>query len=316
MPNRPKVGEILLQAGVIDEFQLKAALGEQVRWGRRLGVALVKLGFVEERDLARALAAQLDLPVARLEGKRILPQVLDLVPRKVAEQNMVMPLFVKDEGGSECLFLGMEDPSDIEVLDDLAFRTGMEIRPVMVCASDLCEAIDRHYCRPSPTELEVAGDSAADSMLKPGDELDPDEERTEPVIRDRASAESTAQAESADGAVTAGTRELTRHWAARESADESEEETLPDAGAALRTTVSAADPEPDHRQTGLADTAVELALDEAGGIAPHSCDSQYDSKTRTILRALTQLMIEKGVMTRQEFHARVRDLQDSEAESG
>lgn len=145
MRDRPKVGEILVAAGIIDELQLASALGEQTRWGRRLGLTLVKLGMVQEGQLVRALAKQFDLPVASLSGKKIAPEVIALVPAKTAIEHSVIPLFVKKEGRKESLFLGMEEPSDLLVLDELAFRTGMQIRPVMVGPSELGEALDRYY---------------------------------------------------------------------------------------------------------------------------------------------------------------------------
>ncbi len=151
MRDRPKVGEILVQAGIIDELQLASALGEQTRWGRRLGMTLIKLGMVQEGHLVRALAKQFDLPVASLAGKKIAPEVLALVPARVASEHSVVPLFVKKEGHREQLFLGMEEPSDLGILDDLAFRTGMLIRPVMVGPTEIGEAIDRYYnTKPTP----------------------------------------------------------------------------------------------------------------------------------------------------------------------
>ena len=68
MRKEPRLGEILVQAGVIDEFQLSAALEEHRRCGHRLGITLVRLGFLEENDLVRALAAQLQLPIVKLDG--------------------------------------------------------------------------------------------------------------------------------------------------------------------------------------------------------------------------------------------------------
>ena len=151
MRDRPKVGEILVQAGIIDELQLASALGEQTRWGRRLGLTLIKLGMLQEGQLVRALAKQFDLPVASLSGKKIAPEVIALVPARVASEHSVVPLFVKKEGHREQLFLGMEEPSDLGILDDLAFRTGMVIRPVMVGPTGIGEAIDRYYnAKPTP----------------------------------------------------------------------------------------------------------------------------------------------------------------------
>lgn len=153
MRDRPKVGEILVQAGIIDELQLASALGEQTRWGRRLGLTLIKLGMVQEGQLVRALAKQFDLPVASLAGKKIAPEVIALVPARVASEHSVVPLFVKKEGHREQLFLGMEEPSDLGILDDLAFRTGMVIRPVMVGPTEIGEAIDRYYnAKPAPAK--------------------------------------------------------------------------------------------------------------------------------------------------------------------
>ncbi|HPG26426.1 MAG TPA: hypothetical protein PLW10_12390 [Myxococcota bacterium] len=162
MSERPKLGEILIEAGVIDELQLRSALGEQSRWGRRLGVTLVKLGMVEEGELVRALAQQLDLPVAQLSGKAIREDVLALVPARVAIEHSVVPLFTRGEGRARELFLGMEDPSNLDVLDDLSFRTGLEIRPVMVAPSELGEAIDRYYLG-GRTEKRPAGPERAES---------------------------------------------------------------------------------------------------------------------------------------------------------
>ena len=144
---RPKVGEILIRAGLIDEMQLRAALGDQGKWGARLGVTLVKMGLVEEQDLVRALAQQLQIPVVGLEGKRVHREVLELVPVEFAEKHLCLPLFIKEGPGGRTLFVGMDDPCNFEAIDDLGFHTGLKVQPVLVSPSELCEAIDRFYHR-------------------------------------------------------------------------------------------------------------------------------------------------------------------------
>jgi type IV pilus assembly protein PilB len=191
MQDRPKLGEILVQAGVIDELQLASALGEHQRWGRRLGVTLIKLGMVEEGHLIRALAQQLDLPIASLGGKRIADEVIALVPAKLASEHGVIPLFVKrGEKGRDHLYLGMEDPSNIAVLDDLSFRTGLQVHPVMVTPSDLGAAIDRYYFA-RPEKARSASAPRADETLgmpnlrrrpDPDVELDLEEEIPKPGL--------------------------------------------------------------------------------------------------------------------------------------
>ncbi|MEM9174640.1 MAG: hypothetical protein AAGC67_05355 [Myxococcota bacterium] len=185
MQNRPRVGEILVSAGIIDEMQLESALGEQKQWGRRLGVTLIKMGMVEEGHLIRALAKQLDLPVASLAGKRIPEDVIALVPARVASEHGVIPLFTKDGGRNGQLYLGMEDPSNLAVLDDLSFRTGMEIHPVMVGPTELGEAIDRYYHTRN-------GGAPQQDPFKGGDTMNPGSLR---VVTDDSPQPGTAPAE-------------------------------------------------------------------------------------------------------------------------
>jgi type IV pilus assembly protein PilB len=257
MTHRPTIGEILVRAGVIDEYQLRSALGEQKRWGRRLGATLVKMGFVEEQDLTRALAEQLNLPVAQLEGKRVHQDVLDLVPGEFAQKHMCLPLFVKREGSSTTLYVGMEDPGNLEVFDDLCFRTGMKVKPVMVPPSQLCEAIDRFY-RGLGVEPFPEVESASLEISEP-----------EPAVPEG------SQEKPAPG-----------------PDDDAEEFTFVD------------------EVPGL-----ESRVDGSAGESAKASSSRAEASNRVILRALTQVLIEKGVIGRDEFYTRVRALQDAEESS-
>ena len=219
MQDKPRLGEILVAAGVIDEIQLVAALGEQGRWGSRLGSTLIKMGLLEEGQLIRALAKQLELPVASLAGKRIAEEVIALVPARVATKHGVIPLFTRDEGAKSQLFLGMEDPADLSVLDDLSFRTGMEIRPVMVSPSELGEAIDRYYHGRSGAVYQVdpfrAGETFGNESKRSGTRPSKFEEPTELELEaseDERLASRGAQIELADvGLEDAPTSEEIKH---------------------------------------------------------------------------------------------------------
>jgi len=145
MGKKTKLGDILVEAGVIDAAQLAAALGEQKKWGRPLGMTLVRMGLLEEVDLVRTLSEQLDLPMARMRGKRVAPEVLEIVPMELAEKHRCLPLFLKQEGGAQALFLAMEDPADLGAVDEVSFRIGIKVRPVLVAPSELDEALHRHY---------------------------------------------------------------------------------------------------------------------------------------------------------------------------
>jgi hypothetical protein len=145
MPERPKLGELLVMAGAIDQTQLGTALAEQRRFGRPLGATLVRMGFLDEEALIRTLARQLKLPIAWLRGKWVEQEVLDLVPAELALKHRCLPLTVNDAGRGKVLHLAMQDPGDLETLDAIRFHVGHNVRPVLAAPSELEEALQRHY---------------------------------------------------------------------------------------------------------------------------------------------------------------------------
>jgi len=145
MVKQPKLGELLVRAGAIDEVQLEAALGEQKKWGSPLGMTIVRMGFLDEETLVRTLARQLKLPLAWLRGKRIKPQVLALVPNELALKHRCLPMTCNDGPSGRVLFLAMQDPADLAAVDEVAFRAGCKIKPVLAAPGELEEALKRHY---------------------------------------------------------------------------------------------------------------------------------------------------------------------------
>ena len=145
MPERPKLGELLVMAGAIDQTQLGAALADQRQYGHPLGATLVRMGFLDEEALIRTLARQLKLPIAWLHGKWVEQEVLDLVPGELALKHRCLPLAVNDAGHGKVLHLAMQDPGDLETLDAVRFHVGHDVSPVLAAPSELEEALQRHY---------------------------------------------------------------------------------------------------------------------------------------------------------------------------
>lgn len=314
MQNRPRVGEILVSAGIIDEFQLAAALGEQQRWGRRLGVTLIKMGMVEEGHLIRALAKQLDLPVASLAGKRIPEDVLALVPARVASEHGVIPLFIKEGGRNGQLFLGMEDPLNLAVLDDLSFRTGMEIHPVMVGPSELGEAIGRCYHArkggaPRPDPLEAAEPmNPASLRVVTDDSAQPGTAPAEPSI------ESEIQAAAASRAASVVTPpiELDDPVAAPGAPQAPASPATPDGlaedvrriGEALEDLRADFDRTVGELSSLPADVAAAMdTASTAGRVAAQA--SEETERTRVVAKAITTLLVEKGVLGLDALRAQI-----------
>jgi hypothetical protein len=138
---RKRLGEILLEEGLISEAQLSLALGEQRQWGGRLGTTLVKKGFITEADMAFVLARQLGIKWVSLKNRRIRPEVLACLKGETARKYTVMPLACD---GTE-LTLAVSDPTDLATLDTLKFITGKRVRAVMAVESDIVLSIARHY---------------------------------------------------------------------------------------------------------------------------------------------------------------------------
>jgi hypothetical protein len=80
------------------------------------------------------------VPVARLEGRRVEPDVLALLGPALAQKHACLPLFTRTERSLRVLYLAMEDPTDLRVVDELAFRIGMRVEPVIVGPSALRRA--------------------------------------------------------------------------------------------------------------------------------------------------------------------------------
>ena len=145
MAEKRKLGEMLLEAGLINESQLRRALSDQRQWRRPLGVTLIAMGFVREAELMSVLSDQLSYPTADLEAKIVAPEVIALVPYESASKHHCLPLAAQDKGPAKELYLAMIDPTDLAVIDDIGFRTGHEIRPVLVGDQQIEDAILRSY---------------------------------------------------------------------------------------------------------------------------------------------------------------------------
>src|SRR5262245_587395 len=127
MAQRKRLGEILVQSGLLSDSQLRAALSEQRRWGGPLGRILVDMKIVNEDTMVQALSHQLNLPAINLDQRAIAPAVLDLIPGELAEQLGVIPFAVQ----GKFLDLAMSDPTNIAAIDAMRTKTRMNVRPYL-----------------------------------------------------------------------------------------------------------------------------------------------------------------------------------------
>ena len=139
--NRPKIGEILVEAGIIDKIQLIAALGEQKQWGGRLCSTIINMGFADEKSISAALEKQLKRKCISFDDIEIPSDILKLVSLETAKKHNIIPIELKNK----VLTIAISDPLDLNLIDELSFRLGFMIKPVLALDSSIKKAIGRCY---------------------------------------------------------------------------------------------------------------------------------------------------------------------------
>lgn len=144
MNKRKRIGELLVEAGVVSEIVLQSALEKQKGTNKRLGLVLEEMGVISEKDIAAALSRQFGYKNVRDFARYAFPaELLALIDVEHALRSMIFPLKQEDK----TLYLAMMNPLDMETIDNVAFRTGLRIVPCVTTAHDIQEAVNRHYMR-------------------------------------------------------------------------------------------------------------------------------------------------------------------------
>ncbi|MBI4365097.1 MAG: Flp pilus assembly complex ATPase component TadA [Candidatus Latescibacteria bacterium] len=140
--SRKKLGEYLLEAGLINEQQLKEALRRQRQTHEPLGHVLARQGMVTEADICRVLHQQLGLPIVDLQSIAIDDQVIALVREDLAKKYTAIPIELENRS---TVRVAMADPLNAQALEDIRFQSGYFVRPVLAPPSEISEAISKYY---------------------------------------------------------------------------------------------------------------------------------------------------------------------------
>jgi len=135
------LGELLIVEDLISVDQLNEAKREARKSGGRLSSALVKLGHMNDKQLAEFLSKQYNVPSVDLSSFEIPSDVIEILSKDVCEKHLVVP--VSRAGNS--VVVAMSDPSNIYVRDDLAFLTRSKIEAVVAPEEQIKRAIERYY---------------------------------------------------------------------------------------------------------------------------------------------------------------------------
>ncbi len=140
---RRKLGEVLLEAGLLTQDQLTKALEECARSGKRLGEYLVDQTIVSEHDLTSCLSNQLGFLLVDLAREDLNPELASIVPEPIAKRYQAVPL--RQEGKS--LTVAMDNPLDFEAIQDISFLSGCTVKPVLAGRSAIIEALEKVYVK-------------------------------------------------------------------------------------------------------------------------------------------------------------------------
>jgi type IV pilus assembly protein PilB len=170
---RKKIGECLIQAGLISETDLQIALAEHKRTGDRLGAVLVRMNLATEKQIGKALAHQLGFAYVNLADNPPDPAAVVLIPKDVSVKRVCIATALE----KNLLTVAMADPLLFSLVQDLEFQTGYRIRQVVATAAEILDSIQKSYpdkalAKAAPaaglvqnTRKGGAGDTSAETSL-------------------------------------------------------------------------------------------------------------------------------------------------------
>ncbi|MDD5376207.1 MAG: hypothetical protein PHO38_11350, partial [Acidithiobacillus sp.] len=136
-----RLGDLLVQNGIITAAQLDMALTQQRGSGRKLGQELIAQHLVTEEDLLNFLARQLHLERIDLSRQALDPQLVSRLPESLARRYRAIPL--RDQG--ERYVVGMADPTDLPALDAISRAMGKPVKLALISETELLRVLPQLY---------------------------------------------------------------------------------------------------------------------------------------------------------------------------
>lgn len=173
-PSRNRIGEILVKARVIDDLQLRSALATQDQWGGRLSRIVADLGLASEETIAEAICQGMGMQRVQLGNITRDAGALARVDVALAEQKGIFPVGLKDNG--KTLVLAMADPTDLATIDQVAAKSRARVVVMVASEREIQHAILRHYRNQEPvTSTRYGGPRPQTDSSEPDDHGDDDD---------------------------------------------------------------------------------------------------------------------------------------------
>ena len=138
---RQRLTALLVQNHVLTQAKLDEAIRIQKEKKERIGDILVNLGYISRENLLEVMSAELGIPAVHLSRYKVQPEVLSLVPKKIAGHYCLVPLSLV----GSVLTIAMSDPMNVHAVDDVKRLTGFEVRSLLASEKEVKEAIEQYY---------------------------------------------------------------------------------------------------------------------------------------------------------------------------
>lgn len=139
-----RLGDVLVNSGIITAEDLQRGLELQKGSGRKLGETLVDAGITTEENIARALSSQLGYEMVDLQDITIDEEILNLIPVNILKKHSMLP-FEYSASGMNVLRVAMADPMNMAAMDDINIITNLQVEPVVATSQDIMLALDRYF---------------------------------------------------------------------------------------------------------------------------------------------------------------------------
>lgn len=145
-PHR-RLGELLIEAGLLAPDQLAEVLQAQAGTSQRLGALLVERGLIDPVKLTQVLSHQLSLPWVSLAHVDFSPELLGRIPKELVRRYSVVPVYIRQREGREVLYVATDDPTDDDMFAECVEHAGAEVRLMVASPDDIRHALDVYFRR-------------------------------------------------------------------------------------------------------------------------------------------------------------------------
>lgn len=277
-PRSQKIGDFLVKAKVIDDLQLRSALAQHEQWGGRLAHVVAEMGLAQEERIVETLARAMNVQRIRLGNIQKDAGALGKIDVGFADEKCVFPVQLRDNG--KVMLIAMADPTDLETIDEVGRRSRARVQAYIAGEREIKGAIDRHYrgMEGGPTAPRHSREVPAAGGGEDEDEFKIVDMSGKTVMKKLSDIDPGAAKE--EPARTAPPVDLSADIAGGPSASDLLDDIL-----------------------GGGESTAQLSPEDLQRLQTVRANQEKSAK---ILRAVMELLTEKGVVTPQQVQGRVR----------